>query len=164
MNNKKLFKRLSLLSGILAISLQCFAQTEMIVVKTDGSEQNFSITESGKLYFDETNLIVEVSNDDLYPNAYIALNTIRKLLFPNYTGVENTLAEQGIAVYPNPAGRFIRIAGGEQEKIQVTLLSMEGKILLYRQVNANEDIDVSHLSPGLYLIRVNTKTLKFIKQ
>ena len=64
-------------------------------------------------------------------------------------------------VYPNPATGKLHIGGmGKQEPYFIT--DITGKVLISGKSDHGV-IDVSMLSPGLYLLKTKYQTLKFIK-
>jgi hypothetical protein len=114
-----------------------FSNNELIVDFVSGSDITFPLTDIRKLYFDAT-----VSIDD---------NTIPDLL--------------KLTVFPNPAGDFITIKGIPADAGLISIFSMEGGLLLTRPVTTNyENIDISGLPNGLYLVNVPGYTSKFIKK
>ena len=66
---------------------------------------------------------------------------------------------------PNPAKNVCRINGLETAPVSVELYDMNGKLI--RRINTAE-FDVSTLSTGIYMVRVNTGNrvvnLKMVKQ
>ena len=70
-------------------------------------------------------------------------------------------------LYPNPAGRYIGIQG-ELEDLPYTIYSPVGNVL-FRDISRHQQLDISSLAPGLYLIeiQVDAETFyisRFIKQ
>ncbi|WP_282148034.1 T9SS type A sorting domain-containing protein [Algibacter lectus] len=60
--------------------------------------------------------------------------------------------ESGISIYPNPATNFININALEEVK-SITLYNLHGKQILFD--NNKIRFDVSHLSAGLYVAKIN---------
>ena len=159
MSNLKFYPLLILL---LFIGFQTYAQTEMIVKLKDGTEQNFSISEKGKVYFSEKNLMIEEEKDN---PISIELSIIRKLTFRTLSssGIETSIENNGIIIYPNPARDYIRIVNSESEKMNIKLFSFDGKLVWQGETTINEEINVSRFPSGFYVIKVNEKTFKFCK-
>jgi hypothetical protein len=71
----------------------------------------------------------------------------------------------GLSVYPNPGSGRIFIQT-DQTVNEITIMDLTGKIVLRQVVNPNE-IDISHLLSGIYLIQIGTDekifTQKLIK-
>lgn len=69
------------------------------------------------------------------------------------TSLENRSLEPEISLYPNPAHEAFRISGVEEKEL--TLFDLSGKILLsVESYQANREIEITHLLPGLYMVRV----------
>ncbi len=84
----------------------------------------------------------------------------------NSTGIE-LLQNPSILFYPNPAIDKIYFANPQPNTI-VSILSIDGKLISSTQLINQNSINVSSLSPGIYLIRlVNSEgitTQKFLKK
>ena len=66
------------------------------------------------------------------------------------------ILDSKISIYPNSIAESFRIQGIEGI-ITISIYDMNGKTLLSKQVQANENISVSNFPKGLYLIRIHTK-------
>ena len=141
---------------------QTYAQTEMTVKLYDGTEQIFSISETGKIYFSENNLMIEQEKGN---SASIELSTIRKLTFKSSPAsvIEKTMENSGIIIYPNPARDYLRIVSIENEKMNIKIFSFDGKLVWQGETTISGEINVSHFPSGFYVIKVNEKTFKFCK-
>jgi len=81
----------------------------------------------------------------------------------NYTGIEDipVLAHQ-IRIYPNPAQDFIQIDA--PVPINVTLTSIDGKVIKHQEINAAANkLSVKELATGMYLISITDKNGHLIK-
>ena len=80
---------------------------------------------------------------------------------------ENVLSGPYFECYPNPANDMvsIRLPGAGQESLTLEILDVRGKVLFSRKViNKMVSIDVSFLSPGVYLSRVYSSTGSFSRK
>ena len=68
-----------------------------------------------------------------------------------------------LVLYPNPANDYIRIEGLEANS-EVKIYNTMGALVKVVNVNANEDIGISELSDGLYVLRCGNATLRFVKK
>ncbi|TLX75583.1 glycosyl hydrolase family protein [Labilibacter sediminis] len=76
------------------------------------------------------------------------------------TGEEILVPESDLSIYPNPVNDVLYISGLKKETT-VTIYNASGHQLLHT-VTANQ-VNVSQLLKGLYLIKINNKVLKFSK-
>jgi hypothetical protein len=67
-----------------------------------------------------------------------------------------------IHIYSDPATESFHIAG-LTAPTPVTVTDVNGKTVLQQTVNGDESISVGHLPQGIYLVRVNGRTVKTIK-
>jgi len=79
----------------------------------------------------------------------------------SYTDVEENNAEN-VILYPNPANNVIHIEGLEGAS-EVLIYNIYGVRVKTRTLSGDGDINVSDLAAGLYLLRVNGHTMKFVK-
>ena len=74
-------------------------------------------------------------------------------------------SEVDFKIYPNPASDVIsfEFEGGNEINF-VSISTITGELMLTKKLkNSGDTIDVSQLSNGVYLITINGKTVKFIK-
>jgi len=81
----------------------------------------------------------------------VALGTASRAdLYTQNSGV------QKVDVYPNPATSAIKVnLTGFEGKSEITLMDVNGKAIMRRQVSAmNSELDISRLPAGIYLLSV----------
>lgn len=143
------------LSGIILCSAQVNVEVQLISSGT----QSFSVSETGKIYFDNGFLMVD--DGDNIPFSF-PLSDIRKILFSGATSVE-TIESDHIRIYPNPATSFLRISSDLNSDSRYQIFSIDGRLLMSGVCKQEETINISRLPKGLYLIKVDGKTLKISK-
>jgi hypothetical protein len=67
-----------------------------------------------------------------------------------------------LTVYPNPVREVLYISGASSGAY--TVMSMNGKVVKCGTVNADNGIDVSTLSPGMYLLDFGGEVVRFVKR
>ncbi|MFO7934532.1 MAG: T9SS type A sorting domain-containing protein, partial [Bacteroidales bacterium] len=76
------------------------------------------------------------------------------------------LSELKVRIFPNPASGMITLEMPlEEAECTLEVLSLTGQVIMSRQVYSTggvlrETIDVSDLSKGMYMLRVDGKTLR----
>jgi hypothetical protein len=95
----------------------------------------------------------------------IPVSIIRKITFvENTLGVAATADDRKVVLFPNPSTDFFKISSDYKKALNVKIYSLTGQ-LVHQGVYANDqNIDVTTLSTGLYVVQVNNSTLKFIKK
>jgi len=139
------------------------AQNSLIVNLNDGSSSNNLLSSLNKVTFSAGNM--NVIKKDASANSY-AISTIRNLNFGVYSGVFDVSENQStLSVYPVPACDFINIKNAPEGQLRVVIFSLDGTVLKNCVMSdSSQPIDISSLNRGLYLLRVNDKTIKFTKQ
>jgi hypothetical protein len=79
------------------------------------------------------------------------------------TGIENNMTNNNLArVYPNPATTTLTIDGFSNAST-AEVYDLSGKLLLSKQLNANQ-FDISSLAKGLYFIKLSTDKGSMVKK
>lgn len=78
-------------------------------------------------------------------------------------GVMEGNINKNISITPNPAQNELKINGITKNE-EYTIYDLSGKKILGGTTNKNEEINISKLEVGQYLLKINNKTIKFIKK
>lgn len=148
---------------LLIVSSYSIAQTGVNITYYDGTNQTFSVAATGKLYFETDNLFLKT--DGTTTPTTIPVNIIRKITFSNALAT-TTFGENAsnVMLYPNPSSEVIRIKSDTLDVLNTKIYSLTGQLILEGRYQSNQDIDVSSLASGLYLVQVNGLTIKFSKK
>lgn len=143
---------------LLVVSFTPLAAQNMNVTKTDGTSLSIQLNTLKKITFSSGNLVLNYTTGSA-DNLGIAL--ISKVTFNSFTDVKNTLAENTIAVYPNPATNYILLKDIPDGTTDIMVYSISGvKVLSF---SGQLKIDISSLNPGIYIVRVQNQMFKFSK-
>lgn len=74
----------------------------------------------------------------------------------------NELEKDSFAIFPNPAHTSFQL-GGSYTGI-VTILNTEGKVVLDHSIEINQNVEISTLSPGFYIVRLQNDTQVYDKK
>ena len=148
--------RLTLFFAILC-SMQMMASS-LVVQTSDGAQQLHDLALIGKWVFVGEELQLIDKSGLLLASEQIA--NIRKITFSasSSTSVEN-VESQTIVVYPNPTQDILYIKGIESQPLRV--YDLQGRVL---QVGNGNQLTVSNLSSGTYLLQIGIQVVRFIKQ
>lgn len=148
----------------LILATQAYSQTTVQLTYYTGNIQDFTVQESGKLFFADENLMIQSGSGDS-PTS-IPVNLIQKITFPNTTSgmISPNQSSNGIRVYPNPGSDFIRVIALTPGESQIRIYSLTGQ-LAYQGINPPDNtIDIRHFAAGIYFIQINGETIKLIKK
>lgn len=73
-------------------------------------------------------------------------------------GIEEIVSN--VSIYPNPANDLITIDGISTDMSQISLMNIHGQLMNIRVIGNN--IDISNLPDGIYLIKINDKSQKIV--
>ena len=100
------------------------------------------------------------TNDN--PKEVLVDHDIILAAFFNGTGVEENGFEN-VKLYPNPANDKIHIEGLEGVH-KVHIYNTFGMLVKTLSINGDEEIDIAELSSGLYIIRIDGHSMRFMKE
>lgn len=139
-----------------------FAQTGVKIKYYTGTEQNFNVLASGKLYFSGDNLLVKSEANST--ETSIPVSIIQKITFTDVLATQEVGANKNnLKLYPNPSTNYIRIKS-DAKSLDVKIYNIDGKLVVLGTYKSDEDINVSKLNAGVYLVQANGVTVKFIKK
>lgn len=141
-----------------------YGQTPVKVTLLNSSEQFYSVQSTGKLWFDDSNLILNI--DEVTVEATIPLSDIRKITFEerNTSGVSTVVKDtETIRIFPNPASDYFDLVSSDSEKLNVRIFNTNGLQVESGVYESGKRVDVSHLNTGIYVVVVNNQSFKFIK-
>lgn len=75
------------------------------------------------------------------------------------TGIKS-IKDLGIQVYPNPANDYLTIELANNENTNISLINILGEMVLNKQINNSEKIELSNLSKGIYFLSIQNLTGK----
>ena len=80
----------------------------------------------------------------------------------DYTSIDDK--DNILSIYPNPASNFLNITLAENyNSANVIITDLSGKLIKTTKINRNnENINISSLKPGIYLIRISTPGNMFV--
>lgn len=76
------------------------------------------------------------------------------------TNIQDEFSNSGFVIYPNPADEILYLRCPVEERHEIQLYNSAGS-LIYRE-NFSEEIDLSHLSPGLYILKSGPNMRKLV--
>ncbi len=92
----------------------------------------------------------------------IKVNNKDKLVTFGTTGI-NEPNTKGISIYPNPVTDKIMITSSVSlENSTLEIFTISGKLIKSTSLNNSNEINVNNLSKGVYLIKINSKTVNFV--
>ena len=80
------------------------------------------------------------------------------------TDVEEVIAEQNVAVYPNPANDVLNIQLGSGQSDVVIYNSLGQEVRRVEAVSGSIQISIEDLNTGLYFVKANNEMVKVIKR
>lgn len=101
------------------------------------------------------------------PGGCSGYTTMTNYIYVNPVGIIETIGENTLAVFPNPATDKIFVTAPDQSLI--TIFDTAGRMIFETNINSDDDrlIDVSRFANGLYYLSIlkknNSTNIKFLK-
>ncbi len=129
----------------------------VIAVSADGAETRYELASVQRIVFDAGGMTLQRKAEAG------DVNGVRCVLFGSMEQTPTALAEAGeatIYAYPNPVQNYLRIEGAAADAT-CTVYDLQGRALLH---SAAQQIDVTALQQGSYMLKINNQIIKFIKK
>lgn len=145
---------------ILAAIAELSAQNKMVLHFTNNSQTATDISSVRKLNFNNNNLILNYQDGT---TATYTVSEISKILFATISGIiDEPEQNTDIILYPNPASSILYLKNADSKVVEI--YNMTGACVVATELDLNSSVNISALSQGFYLLKVNNKVLKFTKR
>ena len=128
-----------------------------VAVSADGDNTTYALADVKRI---DVNATATSASMTVLLNDGTTEGTYTKLLFAkDITSIEE-VGEVSVYVFPNPVSNTLNIQGVD-DTASLSVYSLSGKRLLKEQ---GTEIDVTSLTQGTYILRINNNYVKFIKK
>ena len=129
-----------------------------VITKTDGSQLLYDLDENDRISFPNDEILVITQNGS---DIQIPISEIRKVTFDEILATADNGTES-ISIFPNPVSNTFTISGINDFQ-QLSIYSIDGRLVKHDTVGSGQNIDISELPQGLYYVNINKQNLKLIK-
>ena len=151
-------KRTFILICVILCSLQTMA-TNLVLEQRSGAEVLQDIATIGKWLFVEDNIqLLDKSGNILATELIANIKNIQFATNGANADVNDTVVTT-IIVYPNPTQDVLMIQGIESQTLRI--YNLQGSLL---HTEWGDQISVSNLPDGTYLLQIGTQVVRFIKK
>lgn len=157
MIKQKLFAGLALCALALGAHAASPDDTQVRVVSKDWSTKNYNIRDLNKIVFQDSELSIIFRNNQQSKAAYSDLQKLMFVVQPS--GVEDVTTKRLSMKY---MGGAIYVDGWTEGVANVALYDVMGRMHGMIKAWNSEPIDVSHLSQGVYILKIKGYSMKFI--
>lgn len=122
-----------------------------------------ALSDVKKVVFDAEGLsVVKYSTEETEVYDY---TEVRKIAFGDYVGVQSISAvSDKVVISPNPVKTDFKLVGAENLKgSELCIYAITGQLVKKVAAWEGETIDASDLPQGIYLLTINSTTIKFVK-
>ncbi len=136
-------------------------------VVTGGSATGISVVTPGEEYTVQITAAAEgivtvelpagaVQSDDMAVGGAVTEFVIHNI----ETGVTDNLSDAGIEMYPNPVDDVLNLT--LKNEANISIINTAGSVVYSKEHVLNEPLNVDHLVPGVYTIRIYTDEKQFV--
>ena len=105
---------------------------------------------------------INAANGNSNPSGDIIYLTTYTAGFNSTSSISKNVEANSISFYPNPATSTITIETTKKEDIRI--FDIRGKLVISNQISNKANIDISRLEQGVYFIKAENYSGKFIKE
>lgn len=160
-------KRLLLLTILILLIGLGFAksqsQNSLILRFTNGTENGSMLAALDKITFSGTSMLLNYTNGT---SSNFEESNIKNMIFRAVvSGIQRVGISNGkLNIYPNPASDYISLQNAPEGELNFSIYALDGTILLSSKlISATQQIDISMLKKGFYVIKVSNQAMKFMK-
>lgn len=152
-----------LTAGVIAAATALSASAEMSVRVQDavGNDVTAPLKLSTRISFGQA--AIEIANEGT-ATLSIPYADALSISFVTPSSVAPVLADSGLRLKHNPVGDQLELTGYAGAPSAMSISSLSGLRMMSLANWTGEAIDVSSLAPGIYILNIDSKTIKFIKQ
>lgn len=139
-------------------------QQKVISIRMENDEvTRIGVDQLQKITFDDTSLRIHLKSGEI--NG-IPLADIRFFSFESVTGINSTVSTaSNWTVYPTQVKDQLTFKSLPEGSYLATILSVSGQVVHQQRISSSSEIlQLGHLRPGLYVVRIDNRALKFIKE
>ncbi len=136
-------------------------------VVTGGSATGVSVVTPGEEYTvqitaaEEGIVTVELPAGAVQSNTMVVGSAATEFVVHNIeTGVKDNLSDAGIELYPNPVDDVLNLT--LKSEANIAIINTAGSVVYSKEHVLNEPLNVDHLAPGVYTIRIYTNEKQFV--
>ena len=154
---------------VIAVALMLSATTvskadkllQVYSLDTEAAPVEYAIRTISKVTFASTNFSV-LQGEEVA--GVFELKNVSSIKFAESTAVQSVEQASAIVVTPNPVRDNLVIKGGEElYGSAVSIYSVTGANVMQLSSWQGEAINISHLPAGVYIINIQSETIKFVK-
>ncbi|QNS41820.1 T9SS type A sorting domain-containing protein [Chryseobacterium manosquense] len=105
-----------------------------------------------------------------FPVSSIQFNYENQIIQRNSTVTKDTSilavddsSKDAVKIYPNPVKNQLSVSGISKDQ-NFEIFSIDGKLIKKGSISSGKSVDVTSLSKGVYIFKIDIQNLKFVKQ
>lgn len=129
---------------------------------TEAQPVEFALSEISKVKFGAGNFSVLLGEDEA--GGSFDLKNVSRITFGEASAVEFVERDGAMVVTPNPVRSTLVVKGGQDlHGYDMNIYAITGAQVMQVAAWQGETVDVSQLPAGVYIINIQSETIKFVK-
>ena len=153
--------RLLMASGVLASAALLYAENEIKVTSSDDKTVTTPLNLATKISFGQNGIEISNEGSDIINIPYADAQTIS---FGVKSEVKFLQSQSRLALRHNPVESTLEITGHDGKPTNLSISALSGTRILSIKAWNGENVDVSSLASGIYILNINNNPIKFIKK
>lgn len=115
------------------------------------NNQNFA----NLINFPVSNIQFNYENQIIQRNSTVTKDT-------SVLAVDNS-SKDAVKIYPNPVKNQLSVSGISRDQ-NFEIFSIDGKLIKKGSISSGKPVDVTSISKGIYIFKIDGKSIKFVKE
>lgn len=120
------------------------------------------VTDESRMTFGPAGVLV-TTGEETSAIPYEGLQSLT-FVYEDASGVAMDAVGCQLRLRENPVGSFLALTGHDGSAAKLRVTDLGGRLRLEAPAWSGEELDVSALAPGVYIVTVNQTSLKFLKK
>jgi hypothetical protein len=150
-------------AAVLAVGAVAGAETTMTISNPGESSKTVNITDDATVSFADGK--VEFAKASNAAKETFLLTEDTEITFNgSWNGVADVAADLcSLRLRQNPVGDLLEVVGNIDAPARLQIYAISGSRVMLSPQWQGESVDVSALTPGLYILKINNNRIKFLK-
>lgn len=133
----------------------------LVVTGTNGVQTKVAIPDISRITFDGDNMKILTTTDGEQIFAIVDLDNMKFDVVSS--SIDDITADLGDDISIASSGGVMTISSGAGASVNVVVFSINGSLVTMQSGVGRVSIDFNTVTPGVYIVKANNKTIKFIR-
>lgn len=147
-----------------SVAVTCLAfpagADNLVITGSNGVQTKVAITDISRITFDGDNMkILTTTNGE----QVFAIGDFNNMKFDVVSSIDDITADLGDDISIVSSGGVMTISSAAGGSVNVVVFSINGSLVTMQSGVGSVSVDFNTVTPGVYIVKANNKTIKFIR-